>query len=108
MIRAENNRIPDKAVLVFLDLLNLGSLVLRSAVVVNNTNATAKLLIKYCQLSVKCILAFTEKRLTAIAIAMSDSVTVSMGDETKGAFSVIFLVNADVRSWNFELFRWSA
>lgn len=36
--------------------------------------------------------------LTAIAIAMSASVTVSMGDETNGAFSVIFLVNGADKS----------
>lgn len=30
-------------------------------------------------------------------IAMSLSVTVSMGDETRGALSVIFLVNGDER-----------
>ncbi len=38
--------------------------------------------------------------LTAIAIAMPDSVTVSMGDETSGVFSVICLVNAEVRSYS--------
>lgn len=37
--------------------------------------------------------------LTAIAMATSDSVTVSMGDETSGVFSVICLVSADVRSY---------
>lgn len=37
--------------------------------------------------------------LTAMAMAMDDSVTVSMGDEMRGVFSVIFLVNADVRSF---------
>lgn len=36
--------------------------------------------------------------LTAMAMAMDDSVTVSMGDEMSGVFRVIFLVNADVRS----------
>jgi len=35
---------------------------------------------------------------TAIAMAICDSVTVSMGDETRGARSVILLVRADVRS----------
>lgn len=38
--------------------------------------------------------------LTAIAIAISDSVTVSIGDDTRGAFKVIFLVKADVSSCN--------
>lgn len=37
--------------------------------------------------------------LTAIAMATSDSVTVSMGDETSGVFVVICLVSADVRSY---------
>lgn len=37
--------------------------------------------------------------LTAMAMAMDDSVTVSMGDEMRGVFRVIFLVNADVRSF---------
>lgn len=36
--------------------------------------------------------------LTAIAMAMDDSVTVSMGDEIRGVFRVIFLVSAEVRS----------
>lgn len=33
-----------------------------------------------------------------MAIAMSASVTVSIGDETRGAFNVIFLVNGEDRS----------
>lgn len=33
---------------------------------------------------------------------MADSVTVSMGEEMRGVFNVIFLVNADVRSWEME------
>lgn len=37
-------------------------------------------------------------QLTAIAIAMSDSVTVSIGDDTNGARNEIDLVNGDVRS----------
>lgn len=37
--------------------------------------------------------------LTAIAMAMLDSVTVSMGDETSGVFIVICLVSAEVRSY---------
>lgn len=37
--------------------------------------------------------------LTAMAMAMDDSVTVSMGDEIRGVFRVIFLVNAEVRSF---------
>lgn len=36
--------------------------------------------------------------LTAIAMAMLASVTVSMGEEMKGVFMVICLVSADVRS----------
>jgi len=39
-----------------------------------------------------------KQRLTAIAIAIADSVTVSMGEEMRGVFNVIFLVSADVRS----------
>lgn len=35
----------------------------------------------------------TINKLTAIAIAISASVTVSMGDETRGAFSVMFFVS---------------
>lgn len=38
------------------------------------------------------------KGLTAMAMAMDDSVTVSMGEEMRGVFSVIFLVSADVKS----------
>jgi len=30
---------------------------------------------------------------------MADSVTVSIGEEMRGVFNVIFLVRADVRSW---------
>lgn len=41
--------------------------------------------------------------LTAIAMAMEDSVTVSMGDEIRGVFRVIFLVRAEVRSWEQEV-----
>lgn len=37
--------------------------------------------------------------LTAIAIAISDSVTVSMGEETSGAWRIIFLVRAEVKSF---------
>lgn len=37
--------------------------------------------------------------LTAIAMAMLASVTVSIGEETKGVFMVICLVSADVRSY---------
>lgn len=37
-------------------------------------------------------------QLTAIAMAMSASVTVSMGEEVRGVFSVIFRVRAEVRS----------
>lgn len=33
-----------------------------------------------------------------MAIAISDSVTVSIGDDTKGAFRLIFFDNADVKS----------
>lgn len=36
--------------------------------------------------------------LTAMAMAMLASVTVSMGDDTKGVFIVISLVSAEVRS----------
>lgn len=37
--------------------------------------------------------------LTAMAMAIDDSVTVSMGDEIRGVFKVIFLVSAEVRSF---------
>lgn len=37
--------------------------------------------------------------LTAMAIAMLASETVSMGEDTKGVFMVICLVSAEVRSW---------
>lgn len=47
----------------------------------------------------KCNGIFPPKwQLTAMAMAMADSVTVSMGEEIRGVFSVIFLVSADVRS----------
>lgn len=36
--------------------------------------------------------------LTAIATAISDSVTVSMGDDTSGARNDIFFVNGDAKS----------
>lgn len=39
-----------------------------------------------------------------MAMAMDDSVTVSMGDEMRGVFRVIFLVNAEVRSSNLNAF----
>lgn len=38
------------------------------------------------------------ERLTAMAMAIEDSVTVSIGEDMSGVFSVIFLVKADVRS----------
>lgn len=41
---------------------------------------------------------FLLQKLTAIEIAISDSVTVSIGDETNGAFRVILFVSGDVRS----------
>lgn len=41
--------------------------------------------------------------LTAIAMAMLASVTVSMGEETKGVFIVICLVSAEVRSWTEDI-----
>lgn len=44
-----------------------------------------------------------ESILTAIAIAMDDSVTVSMGDEISGVFRVIFLVSAEVRSFEKKI-----
>ena len=59
-----------------------------------------------CRLAKNNVLAQSEKMksdLTAIAIAISDSVTVSMGDETRGAFKVIILVNADLRSTSFAV-----
>ncbi len=34
-----------------------------------------------------------------MAMAIEDSVTVSIGEEMSGVFSVIFLVNAEVRSY---------
>jgi len=36
-------------------------------------------------------------------MAISDSVTVSMGEETRGAFKVIFLDSAEVRSWKLKI-----
>lgn len=38
------------------------------------------------------------RALTAMAIAIPDSVTVSMGEDTRGVFKEICLVRADVRS----------
>lgn len=40
---------------------------------------------------------------TAIPMAICDSVTVSIGEETSGDFRVIFLVRAEVRSWNINV-----
>lgn len=37
--------------------------------------------------------------LTAMAMAIEDSVTVSIGEEMRGVLSVIFLVRADVKSY---------
>lgn len=34
-------------------------------------------------------------------MAMDDSVTVSIGEEIRGVFRVIFLVNAEVRSYTW-------
>jgi hypothetical protein len=34
-----------------------------------------------------------------MAMAIDDSVTVSIGEEMRGVFRVIFLVRAEVRSW---------
>lgn len=39
---------------------------------------------------------------TAIAIAISDSVTVSMGEDTNGARKEIFFVNGEVKSTSSE------
>ena len=44
-----------------------------------------------CLLVVSCVH-------TAMPMAICDSVTVSIGEETSGAFSVILFVRADVRS----------
>lgn len=44
--------------------------------------------------------------LTAIAMAIPASVTVSMGEETRGVFSVIFLVRAEVKSWGGKKNKW--
>lgn len=44
--------------------------------------------------------------LTAMAMAMLASVTVSMGEETSGVFRVILLVSAEVRSWRGGRQRW--
>lgn len=44
------------------------------------------------------LLPSRSRRLTAIAMAIPASVTVSMGEETNGVFRVIFLVRAEVRS----------
>lgn len=43
--------------------------------------------------------------LTAIAMAMLASETVSMGEEMKGVFMVICLVSAEVRSWTKDTRR---
>lgn len=52
----------------------------------------------YClRLRLNC-LSYGWKLLTAIATAISDSVTVSIGDDTNGARNDICLVNGDVRS----------
>lgn len=48
------------------------------------------------------VCACVECILTAMAMAMDDSVTVSMGDEMRGVFRVIFLVNADVKSFKMN------
>lgn len=41
--------------------------------------------------------------LTAIAMAMLASETVSMGEEMRGVFMVICLVSAEVRSWTKDI-----
>lgn len=45
-----------------------------------------------------CVYGAAVLVLTAMAMAIDDSVTVSMGDEIRGVFRVIFLVSAEVRS----------
>lgn len=44
--------------------------------------------------------------LTAIAMAMPASVTVSIGEETSGVLRVIFLVRAEVRSCRDQGHQW--
>ena len=44
------------------------------------------------------ILSSSQSGLTAIEMAISDSVTVSIGEETSGDLRDIFLVSAEVRS----------
>lgn len=45
---------------------------------------------------------FDKLELTAMAIAIEDSVTVSIGDEISGVFNVIFLVRAEVKSYRHK------
>lgn len=58
--------------------------------------------LNHCKTTLICIYRI----LTAIPMAIWDSVTVSIGDETTGPFNVIFFVNADVRSWNKDSCYW--
>lgn len=67
---------------------------------VNDTNATKKLQVrgkKECKGSVDPVRPNFNyhHQLTAMEIAMSVSVTVSMGEDIKGVFSVIFFVILD-------------
>jgi hypothetical protein len=99
MLSCQHNRISDKAMPVFFHFGNFSGLIFRAAIVVNDSNATTQLRDKtlFNQLN------FEKNReslnFTATEMAISDSVTVSIGEATSGAFRVIFFVRADVRSY---------
>ncbi len=91
-----------------LDFPDLVGLELRCAVVMNNSYSTHELwekpvdeMKKAITIQYKCwYITFLWVLLTAIAMAMEDSVTVSMGEEMSGVFRVILRVRADVKSYD--------
>lgn len=80
---------------VSLDFGYFIGLIFRATVVVNYSNPSTKL---RNDTIVVCVNNLKNKLHTATEMAISDSVTVSIGEETKGALRVIFLVSADVKS----------
>lgn len=104
MIGSHDIGISNKTVLVLFDLVHLIGLVLCGTIVMDDSNSSTQLQQEEKKVSlfhINC--AAIQKRLTASAIAISDSVTVSMGDETSGALRVISLVSGDDNSTSSEM-----
>ena len=99
MLGCKYNRISNETVSIFLHFGNLGGLVLGAAVMMNHTDSSTQLIDNSYQYKFQHRCKY---QLTATEMAISDSVTVSIGEETRGAFNVIFFVSADVRSFMAE------